>query len=185
MESKIVLFLDREEPAQVPSLFREGMCFQHAGYRLGNLVSLFLPQMTPSHLSSSRHVILHLETSVTEDVWVQDSRVPAPALEQPCQRLLVKSQSHSTPQSLKKSMNQVDSQDSCPWKFCEPVKNQTLHSLQIQPSQTEQEKVLYITIIHASKFKMTECFPQRAGEKHDDRKLGKQKVSLGVPVSLI
>lgn len=109
MESKIVLFLDREEPAQVPSLFREGMCPQHAGYRLGNLVSLFLPQMTPSHLSSSRHVILHLETSATEDVWVQDSRVPAPALEQPCQRLLVKSQNHSTPQSLKKSMNQVDS----------------------------------------------------------------------------
>ena len=88
-ESKIVLFLGREEPARMPSLFREGMCPQHAGYRLRNLVSLFLPQMTPSHLSSSCHVILHLETSATENVWVQDSRVPAPALEQPCQRLLV------------------------------------------------------------------------------------------------
>lgn len=32
---------------------------------------------------------------------------------------------------------------------------------------------------------MAECFPQTVGGKHDDRKLGKHEVSLGVPVSLI
>lgn len=63
-------------------------------------------------------------------------------------------------------MNWVVSKNLSTLKFYESVKNQTLHRLQIQPSQTQQEQVLYTAKICALKFnRMTECFPRAAGGK--------------------
>lgn len=72
-------------------------------------------------------------------------------------------------------MNQVASQDPCPLKCCESVKNQILQSLQTQPFQMQQEKVLYVAVIDDPKLEKVRGSVML-------EKLEKYKVSLGIPI---